>query len=338
MKKILVWLLGMALLLTGIVGITGCRFTQNGGGTTASYVLDSEKFNPTVVYGESVNLSGLNIVKTVGEEVTVIPVTESMITIPTDTSKVGVSEIKISYESHDFSVPVSVKYKIILKADGEVFDTLYVMTKAELADISAPEKEGYLFNGWNPEIPDTLAGNLTLEATYTEAVPALTEVGATYGDKLGDITLPSNAAGKWVFDTPESTVGNAGKRDAAVSFVLNATGEVLKTDKVKINVAKRDVKFTDVKTEFVYNGKKQIPTYVADADVDIIFYEQSGANYTDAGTYEYYFEVDDANYKGVLEGNYTITKVNVTVKINSYSVFSNEQLPKVAYEVSGFGN
>ena len=337
MKKITLWLLVLALTILGIAALSGCQFIQRGDDDTQC-VLDTESFNSTVVYGENVNLEGLKIIKTKDGEVTEIPVDSSMISSPADTTVVGATSMKITFEGREYAVPLSVKYRVILKADGKIFDTLYVMTNAELSDISAPEKAGYVFSGWNPEIPDTLTGNITLEAVYSEAIPKLTELQATYGDKLGDITLPSNASGKWVFKTPDSTVGNAGKNEAAVSFVINSTGEVLKNDVVKINVAKRTVNFTNVKTDFVYNGKKQIPTYVTDADVDVIFYEEAGANYTDAGTYSYYFEVDDPNHVGVLEGSYEIAKAEVTVKISSYTVFSNESLPRIAYEIQGFAD
>ena len=336
MKKITLWLL-VAMLIAAVFCVTGCRFIQ-GEDNDVLYELDSEGFDSTVVFGESVKLDGLKIVKTENGTATDIPVDASMITTAANTSKVGATELKITYEGHTFTVPVSVKYRVILKVDGEVLDTLYVMTGAELADITAPEKSGYVFAGWDPEIPGTLDGNLTLEATYTEAVPALTALYATYGDKLGDIALPSNAAGKWVFNTPEATVGDAGVREAAVSFVLNSGSEVLKTGTVKITVAKRTVRFTDVVTSFVYNGAKQIPTYTADADVDIIFFEETGSNYTDAGTYSYYFEVDDPNYEGELEGTYEITKADVTVKINSYTILASEAFPEITYTVSGFAN
>lgn len=337
MKKIALWLLTLALTFAGLAALSGCQFIENDSDDTL-YVINTDEFNSTVVYGESVSLDGLKIVQTKDGVTTEIPVNTSMITAPADVNRVGVTEMKVTYDGHEFSVPVSVKYRVTLKADGEIIETLYVMTAAELASISAPEKAGYIFDGWNPEIPNTLTENITLEAKYIGAAPALTELKATYGDKLGDLTLPSTAAGKWVFNTPDNTVGDAGKREAAVSFVLNSTGEVLKTDVVKINVAKRTVNFTDVSKSLVYNGEKQIPTYTADANVNIVFYEESGFNYTDAGIYPYYFEVNDPNYEGELEGTYEITKASVTIKIGSYTILASEKLPEITYEILGFEN
>ena len=337
MKKIALWLLTLALTFAGLAALSGCQFIENDSDDTL-YVINTDEFNSTVVYGESVSLDGLKIVQTKDGVTTEIPVNASMITAPADVNRVGVTEMKVTYDGHEFSVPVSVKYRVTLKADGEIIETLYVMTAAELASISAPEKAGYIFDGWNPEIPNALTENITLEAKYIGAAPALTELKATYGDKLGDLTLPSTAAGKWVFNTPDNTVGDAGKREAAVSFVLNSTGEVLKTDVVKINVAKRTVNFTDVSKSLVYNGEKQIPTYTADANVNIVFYEESGFNYTDAGIYPYYFEVNDPNYEGELEGTYEITKASVTIKIGSYTILASEKLPEITYEILGFEN
>ena len=337
MKKIALWLLTLALTFAGLAALSGCQFIENDSDDTL-YVINTDEFNSTVVYGESVSLDGLKIVQTKEGVTTEIPVNASMITAPADVNRVGVTEMKVTYDGHEFSVQVSVKYRVTLKADGEIIETLYVMTAAELASISAPEKAGYIFDGWNPEIPGTLTENITLEAKYIGAAPALTELKATYGDKLGDLTLPSTTAGKWVFNTPDNTVGDAGKREAAVSFVLNSTGEVLKTDVVKINVAKRTVNFTDISKSLVYNGEKQIPTYTADANVNIVFYEESGFNYTDAGIYPYYFEVNDPNYEGELEGTYEITKASVTIKIGSYTILASEKLPEITYEILGFEN
>ena len=335
MKKITVWLVALSLLLASIFALSGCNLKSSDKTGNPVYAVDVENFSGIAVFGESVNLDGINLIKTKGEERTVIPIELSMLTSAVDTSKTGDTEIKFSYDGISFTVPVTVKYRVQIKSDGEIINTVYVTSAEELSNLTAPEKDGYVFNGWTPDISGGITGNITLEAAYTENVPALTEIRATYGDKLSEIALPESTAGKWVFKDADGTVGNAGKRTFPVEFVLN-NGTVIKTDTVSVNVAKRRVTFSNVTTDFIYNGLKQIPTYQTDVFVDVIFYEDADANYTDAGIYTYCFEVDDPNYFGELEGSYEIAKAAVTVKIESYTIFSNDALPKVNYQISGF--
>ena len=332
-KRIIVWVTTVVLLLAG--GVTVATVIQNlpeEPEITVEYSLNTEKFDGLITYGEEIDLSLITITKTENGVSTDIPVDISMVTTHVDTTRVGNATLELEYEGKEFFVPVTVKYRIQFKVDGEIVSTVHALTSSELKEVTPPQKEGYTFSGWSSDIPDVLYENLVLTPVYEADIPSLRAIDATYGDKLADITLPSSLAGAWRFDNAEGTVGNAGKRTFDVSFIENGTNAVLKTGKLTINVAKREVKI-DVFADFTYNGTRQYPTYKTDVDVDVVSY--SDQNNIDAGEYSYHFEVDDPNYTGEAKGTYVIKKAVVAVKINSYSIKANEAFPKAEYEVSG---
>ena len=302
----------------------------------ASYTINAEDFEGIIAYGGTLDLSQIKITKTENGVSTDIPVDISMVTTPVDTTRVGTAVLKLSYEGETFSIPVTVKYKVQFIAGDGIFKTVYTLDSSELDKVEAPQKEGYTFVGWSTDIPDVLYENMHLTATYEAIIPALSTVNATYGDKLADIILPTNAAGAWKLDNAEGTVGDAGKRTFDVSFVENGTNEVLKTAKLTVNVAKRAVKI-DVFADYIYNGTRQEPTYKIDVEgLKVSAWLDGDKNYTDAGEYSYHYEIDDANYVGEAKGTYVIKPAVVTVKINDYSIFANEAFPKAEYQISGF--
>ncbi len=334
--RIIVCIAAVALLCAGLFAMNACgNKTGNDG---ATYQLNLSNYDGIVTYGEPMDYSRITLTRTENGVSTEIPVDASMVTTHVDTNKVGAKLIKFNYAGQNFHVPAIVKYRLQFEVDGEVFETLYVLNVSELEEIEVPEKPGYTFAGWSEDIPGVITDNMTFSAVYTPVIPEIAEVDATYGDELKAIQLPYTVAGAWSFDNAEGTVGDVGKKTFPVSFIAYETGEVLATDTLTVNVAKKEVSFFEVVDSFIYNGNRQLPTYKTDVPVNVIFYEDAEANYTDAGKYDYYFEVDDPNYKGTLVGSYEIKPANVTVKINSYTVFSNEELPTVEYQVLGFDN
>ncbi|MBQ3016240.1 MAG: hypothetical protein IJD79_05625 [Clostridia bacterium] len=331
MKKIIIYLLAITLLITGILGLSSCRLKDD---VESTYSLETDGFNKTVAFGEKISYDKLTIIKTTGKNESVIPVEASMIKTPVDTNKVGNQELVIVYEENEFSLKITVKYKAEFKVDGEIYETKYVLSPLELITVKAPEKEGKTFSGWSPAIPEVATGNMVFEAIYADSVPALEEINAEYSDKLANIVLPSNEFGKWVFVNAEGTVGELGVHEFDVKFVDNKSGNEIKTDKVTVNVAKKKVTFSNLVTTFTYNGKSQIPTFTPSAPVSVVFIGDETA--TNAGEYEYYFEVDDPNYEGVLQGVYVIDKAKVKVNVKSYEMFINDEFPKVEYTVEGF--
>ncbi len=340
MKRIVIFLLALTLVIVALFGLSSCTLIDDT--KDAAYTLESDDFNKTLAFGEEVSYSGLTIVKSIGENVTQISVTPDMVTVPIDTGAVGSQDLIISYNEKTFTVTVTVKYRAEFKVDGEVFETKYVLSSSELVSQKAPEKDGKIFVGWSPEIPETATGNMVFDAIYTDAVPELEEIEAEYSDKLSNIVLPSNATGKWVFVDADGTVGDIGKKTFEVKFVLDKSGEEIKRDTVTVNVAPKEVTFSNIITSFYYNGKRQIPTYTASESVRVLFIEDGVSNYTDAGTYEYELIVDDENYTGSLKGTYVINKTPITVQVRADDadgkILANEQLPKVVYDVAVFNN
>ena len=334
--RIIVWIVTIVIILLGGYAVKEFVIDRpvEPEAPSVEYTLDTEAFGGVVVYNETIDLSKLTITKTENGVKTEIPVDASMITTPVDTTRVGASMLKLSYAGQEFSVPVTVKYKVQFATDDGVFETIYTLSSSELDEIEAPQKEGYTFLGWSKEIPDILFENMHLVANYEAIIPSLPTVEATYGDKLADIKLPDNAAGAWKLDHAEGTVGDAGRRTFDVSFIEKETNEVLKTAKLIVNVARRAVKI-DVFADFTYNGKRQEPTYTTDIDVKITAWWDGNKNYTDAGEYSYHFEVDDSNYVGEAKGTYVIKPAVVTVEIKDAQIFANEALPKIEYQISG---
>ena len=335
--RIIVWIVTVAILIAGAFGVKKLIDNNNQQQQQEegiSCVLNTEDFDGVVAYGDTIDLSLIKITKTENGVSTDIPVDASMVTTPVDTTRVGASMLKLSYEGQEFSVPVTVKYKVQFATDDGLFETIYTLSSSELDEIEAPKKEGYTFSGWSKEIPDILFENMYLVANYEAIIPSLTTIEATYGDKLADIKLPDNAAGAWKLDHAEGTVGDAGRRTFDVSFIEKETNKVLKTAKLIVNVARRAVKI-DVFADFTYNGERQEPTYTTDIDVKIAAWWDGNKNYTDAGEYSYHFEVDDSNYVGEAKGTYVIKPAVVTVEIKDAQIFANEALPKIEYQISG---
>ena len=330
MKKIIIMLLALTLLLAGIVGLSSCNLEDNT--QDAVYRLDSSDFQTVVAFGEEIDYSSLYIYRNEDK----FSVESSMITSAVDTSKLGSQELGISFEGHSFTVKVNVKYKAEFIVDGEVWKTEYIISPLELTGITPPEKEGKISSGWTPEIPDTTTGNMVFEAVYAEAIPSLTEINAEYSDKISNIVLPANEFGKWEFVKSNGKLLSLGKQQFDVRFVDLATGEVIKTDTLTVNVARKKVIFSNINSTYEYNGERQIPTFETNVPVPVIFLDDGVSNYTDAGTYDYYFEVDDPNYEGFVQGKYVIEKANVTIKVNSYTILASDEPPKIEYQISGF--
>ena len=334
--RIVVCMIAITLFCAGVFALNACN--KKTGDDGATYELNLSNYDGIAVYGEPMDLSRITLTRTEGDLVTEIPVDTSMITTHVDTTKVGAKLLKLNYAGNNFQVPVIVKYKVQFRVDGTEIQTFYVLNAAELEEVTVAQKPGYVFSGWSEEIPEIITDNMTFDAVYTPEIPVVSDVLATYGDALSGIQLPATAVGAWQFDNAEGTVGDAGNNQFPISFISYETGEALATGTVTVHVAKKEVTFFDVVDSFTYNGLMQLPTYQTDVPVNVIFYEDAEANYTDAGVYAYYFEVDEPNYKGTLVGTYEIKPAYVTVQIGSYTILADEELPVVEYQVLGFEN
>ena len=304
MKRIIVWIIAIALVLTGVFFISTYDWKKDADESAYQLnVKDLENGVLTVTYDSTQEecLKGITITKTENGVSTEVQVEPSMVTTHIDTSKVGPQKLQINYSGQTFYIEVVVKHKVEFVVNGSVYRTFYGVNKDAISKaledelrkslgigatdtsfkaphklnelLPAPEMSGYNFTGWleNSEIAEVLPAiinrNITFTASYQAIVPELSAIDAVYGDQLADIQLPSTVAGEWRFKNAEGTVGNASEEGTLfdVVFVEFSTGNVIAEDKVTVFVEKKKVTFTDVVETFIYNGQKQLPTFKVDA-------------------------------------------------------------------------
>ncbi len=71
-------------------------------------------------------------------------------------------------------------YKVTYKVDGKVYKTYNVAAGAKITLPANPEKEGYTFVGWTPEIPEKMPKNdLTFEAKWSEINTDIPDTGSS---------------------------------------------------------------------------------------------------------------------------------------------------------------
>ena len=332
-KTVLLGLLTLALSL-----FVGCSPTEK-----ATYSLETNRTENVLVYQSDFNFeqyfAGDYVKKTMesGEEF-IIPLTSSMFESAIDTSSVGVKTIKIRYGQEEFTFEYSVKYQVDFMVDSEVFDSQLVLSKEDLDLSKVPTKQGYTFTGWE-QVQGELTENTQIQATFEENVvlPSLSQLSAVYGDTLNSLTLPSNKFGSWQFEKQGTEkVGNAGKNDFAVKFVL-LDGTVFATDTIKVNVAKKQLSFVMGALEFEYDGIAKEPTYTFDGvdkeEVEVIYIPSYNGNATKAGSYSFEYIIDDSNYEGEYAGEFTIVKKQVKVEIADATMKYNEVVPVIAFSV-----
>ena len=346
MKRKLFLLVTILMLCASIFALSSCNSKDSKDDAnatpveTTTYSIEGS-LSVDVVYGTELNLDNLKILKTTADGKTEkISVTEDMI-ISGSTNTIGRTPIVFMYEGYSFTKWINVKYEVIFKSGDTVLKTQYVTSADEIKPPTLLSDDYTVFLGWSPSISGTINNNVTYTAIYEQNVPELiTALTAEYGTKLSEITLPSNPAGDWKFvDSDTTAVGTLGKHTFNVNFVLK-NGEAVKSDKVTINVTKRNLKLVNLVTEFTYNGQPQIPTfefenYTVDPSY-IVFIQDGVSNYTNAGTYSYEFYIDDPNCEGQtsLSGTYVIKKATATVTIGNYEMTAVDSIPEIKYSVT----
>ncbi len=325
------------------VGLASCD-PVSGTLNTENYTLDLSEFNSVVGYGSEISYETIKLNYshefngTVLYEAELVG-TKEMIVSGGETDTVGEHELVIVYEGKEFTIPYTVKYQVDFVAKGEIFATQYVLQPEEIVLPETPEIEGWAFGYWKTEIPAEITDNFFMEAYYYNAtleIPALNDVERVYDPNatLGDLTLPSNENGAWVFvqdsDTP---IGNAGVNSFDVRFIPTTEELPEKQAVLKVNVAPKPIAFTVENTSFVYDGESHFPAYTISEDVP---FEVLGKAETNAGTYTFALMVSDSNYAGLYAGSYEITKPNVTVTVHNASMKYGEAMPEIEYTVEGF--
>ena len=315
MKQIFSRILLLVVVIAAILGLSSCKiFVEQ---EPSTYDLVVNKFERSVVYGSELNLSGLDIEVTTGGEVKHVEVTKDMVTGGT-TTEVGEQELVIEYQGMTWTLYYEVFYKIDHIVDGFIYDSQLVTEREEYMPVKNPEKEGSIFLGWSAQIPETLTGNLRIEAIFADGL-TLPEFSATYGDTLGDLTLPETKDGHWEWKQgPETSVGNAGTNKFAVVFVPNNPAAKAFEVLVDVTVAKKKLTFTIINDVYDWDGslhrvEYQLSDGVDPSDVKIICF---GTEYaTEPGEYSYDIQIRDTNYEGQIKGIFKINKVKLTVDV-----------------------
>ncbi len=332
MKRI-VLLLSMLLCVAALgFGLVSCSEDLD------NLTLDAEGFDPVVEYGATVDFGTLYLVYGEGEDRVRIPVTEDMIDGDTSTDTVGRKNILVRYEGRLLRFSFDVKYCATFVM-GDTVEKIYVGEDEVLTppspDAHAPL--GMEFVGWSPAVPTELSDNATFTAQYAPSTepPALQDLSASFGQTLGDLTLPSTAVGAWQFvSAPETSVGAIGQHSFAVRFIPSDPLALPIDGSVTVTVGKAKILFDDLVDRFVYDGGEKFPTYTVPEGVTVITLGERGI---DAGRYEFTLLVDDDCYEGFYTGSYTIEKAAVTITLPDYALTFDEAktFVPVTYTVSG---
>ena len=241
MKQILCRILVLLVVVAAILGLSSCNiFIEQ---EPTFYDLVVKNFDREVVYGSELDLSGLEIEATTGDDVKYIPVNSSMI-VSGDTKTVGAQELEIEYGGFSWTLAYEVFYKVEHIVDGLVYDSQLVSSASELFYVKDPEKNGSMFIGWDVAMPEELTGNVRRVAMFADGL-TLPKFSATYGDTLGDLELPEAADGHWEWKHDLSTpVGNAEKlNEFTIVFVPNNETAKRLEFTVNVEVAKKKLTF-----------------------------------------------------------------------------------------------
>ena len=349
MKRILKFIL--PIVIAAALGTTGLIVFKD----NTEYYVDTTYFQSTYAYKDDVDLSGLKIIETEKDEVKAEhQVEESMVTSCDSTNSVGEKTLVLTYDKEVFTVNFIVMYEIKFISDNEVYNLQYVLKASEIKMPEEPKKTGYEFKGWSPEVPNVINDNMTFEAVFSdtpESIPNLGVYEATYGDTLESIKLPSNQYGSWKFvDELTTKVGNVGTNSFDVEFIpTNSELKVIK-DTVQITVGKKTLEFKNVVTTFDYDGEEHLPTY--ELEVEGINVVTMGTPGVEVGTYFIMYVIQDANYEGQWQGNFTINASEISISFDLtelsdelgstdayYSIQLGENVPtNYAYTVNGIDN
>ncbi len=90
---------------------------------------------------------------------------------------------------------VNKTYKVTYKVDGEVYATYNIEAGKKITVPADPEKEGYDFAGWSPEIPSKMPKNdITFEAKWSKTDTDIPETGSSAAGLAAFAALTVSAA------------------------------------------------------------------------------------------------------------------------------------------------
>lgn len=304
------------------------------------YTLDLSQFEKEVIHNGEVIEESIIIQKKTLFGKKDIMVTPDMVT-NVDTSTPGEKKLTITYGGETFEVVYHVKFKVEFKDGSELISSQTVFAASEIVVPELTNKPGYLFVGWDIDIPSVLTSNLVINAKYEALdtkLPNLGTYNATYEDTLSSITLPSNEYGKWEFIDPlTTTVGNVGSNKFRVKFVSNYDLGQEKIDEVTIRVSKKTLEFKDLVLSFVYDGDIKRPTFSFGEGYDHLISKvlYNGDTAINVGKYGFILELNDENYQASYQGSMEITSPQIVITVNSYTINYGDSLPIFEYSVTG---
>ncbi|MDE5997371.1 MAG: InlB B-repeat-containing protein, partial [Muribaculaceae bacterium] len=176
-------------------------------------------------------------------------------------------------------------YLLVLKIDGETFDTQEIGYGDPVVLPEAPEKEGYTFNGWG-DVPATMpAYDIEVHSSYTVNTYSLTfkiddeEIFSemvAYGTAIVVPEVPAKDGylfSGWT-DVPETMPANdlviTGSYEHAIfNVVYVVDGEIIHTDQVPYGDT--ITVFNDVpeKEGYSFSGWSEIPETMPDHDIEL---------------------------------------------------------------------
>ena len=289
-----------------------------------TYKIESTLVNSTVGYNSDLlAMHEMSIVKHDGKTNEIIEITPDMIVSGNLTNSVGDKQLVIEYKGITFVINFTVKYKVDFVVKGSVVATQYVMSEDEINLPNDPVVNGCDFLGWDSGY-EKLQDNTIFTAKFAISSSNIPDIGnytvikATYGDKLADSKLPSNANGSWQFVSDGDTlVGNAGKNKFDIMFVPTNTEFMPSNNtKITIDVTKKELEFTDIVDKYYYNGSEKMPNYRLPVNnLNVVYTPYYTGRAINAGSYVYDLAIKDKNYTGSYRGTMEIKKVVANIDI-----------------------
>ena len=327
-----------SLLMSFSLVFSGCSIDN--------YTLISDDFKLILEYGEEIDFSSLSIVKNAGQEDQEdILVTPDMIVSYGDTQTVGQKQLEIVYQDQTFTIDYWVKYKVDFYVDEALYDSQYILSNQDIVMPDNPVLEGYDFVEWSNTLTEEVTDNVRVEALFTiegTGIPKLTTKNATYGDTLADIELPSNSKGSWVFiNNLQTEVGDAGEKTFPVKFVPRDP-KLLTVEyaDVKVKVAKKQLAFTNVNRVFDYDGSAKLPSYMLPVEgLKVNYNPLYRGDAVDAGSYEFYLEIEDKNYcgeypSGSASSSLIINPITTVINVEGAIITFGDKVPtEYAYTI-----
>lgn len=160
------------------------------------------------------------------------------------------------------------------------------------------------------------------KAQYTpNSIPTTT--AATYGDLINKISfIGGDTNGTWSFVNPTEYVGNAGENKIMMKFTPTNANYYISTHEVNLTVNKKELTFTIIKNEFIYNGTAQYISYKLNGLVGNDNPSVNGnVGLINVGSLNCELVVNDNNYKGMINTKLTINKATPDTDFNHLGEF-----------------